>query len=77
MQVLSPVGRFRVSADGIRIRDGQLIVKASLGAWRSEVTLEKADLPLLSAVVGIAGGLLAAAFGAGRRSAGKSRGAGK
>ncbi|MGE0218306.1 hypothetical protein [Mycolicibacterium sp.] len=77
MQVLSPVGRFRVSADGLRIRNGQLVVKASLGAWRSEVTLERADLPLLSAVVGVGGGLLAAAFGAGRWSAGKSRGAGK
>ncbi len=74
MQVLSPVGRFRVSANSVQLRNGQLVIGASLGAWRSEVTLEKADLPLIAAAVGVVGGALAAAFGAGRWSASKAVG---
>ncbi|GJJ23748.1 hypothetical protein MTY414_74220 [Mycolicibacterium mageritense] len=72
MEVLSPVGRFRVSAHGVRIRNGRLIIGASLGAWRSEVTFEKADAPLVLSTVGAAGLALAVAFGAGRWSANKA-----
>ena len=45
MQVLSPVGEFKVAVDGVRIRDGRLVVHMSMGAWRSEATLERGDLP--------------------------------
>ncbi len=76
MEVLSPVGRFRVSAHGVQIRDGRLVIGASLGAWRSEVTFEKTDVPLVLAAAGTAGLALAAAFGAGRWSAPKA-GAGR
>lgn len=62
MRVLSPVGTFPVRLTGARVeRDGP-VIEASMGAWRSEVRLEPADLPLLIA----AAAALAAAFMAGR-----------
>lgn len=64
MQVVSPVGQFRVVVDGVRIRDGRPVIRMSMGAWRSEATLERGDL----GYVGFAAGLLAAAFYVGRRS---------
>jgi hypothetical protein len=69
VEVLSPVGRFRVSAHGVRIHDGRLVIGASLGAWRSEVTFERTDAPLIVSALGAAGLAIAAAFGAGRWSA--------
>lgn len=66
MRVLSPVGTFPVRLTGARVeRDGP-VVEAAMGAWRSEVRLERADLPLLLA----AGAVLAAAFMAGRMTSG-------
>ncbi|HEX3929394.1 MAG TPA: hypothetical protein VHW64_01730 [Nocardioides sp.] len=53
MQVLSPVGRFRVSLGGVRMDRGRPVLDVRMGAWRSEVTLEPRDLPLLGAAAGI------------------------
>jgi hypothetical protein len=65
MRVLSPVGTFPVRFTGARLgRDGP-VIDAAMGAWRSEVRLEPADLPLVLA----AGALLAGAFLAGRTTA--------
>ena len=64
MQVRSPVGEFKVAVDGVRIRDGRLVVHMSMGAWRSEVTLERGDLPY----VGVAASLLLGTFYMGRQS---------
>jgi hypothetical protein len=62
MRVLSPVGTFPIRLTGARVeRDGP-VIEAAMGAWRSEVKLEPADLPLLLG----AGVVLAAAFMAGR-----------
>lgn len=70
MRVLSPVGTFPVRLTGARVeRDGPVIY-AAMGAWRSEVRLEPADLPLLMA----AGAMLAAAFMAGRMTSGRASG---
>jgi hypothetical protein len=67
MRVLSPVGTFPVRLTGARVeRDGP-VIEAAMGAWRSEVKLEPADLPLLLG----AGALLAAAFIAGRMTSGR------
>jgi hypothetical protein len=69
MRVLSPVGTFPVRFTGARAgRDGP-VIDAAMGAWRSEVRLEPADLPL---VLG-AGALLTAAFLAGRATARTAR----
>lgn len=66
MRVLSPVGTFPVRVTGARVeRDGP-VIEAAMGAWRSEVRLEPADLPLLIT----AGVVLAAAFMVGRMTAG-------
>ena len=64
MQVLSPVGEFKVAVDGVRIRDGRLVVHMSMGAGRSEATLERGDLPY----VGVAASLLLGTFYMGRQS---------
>jgi len=64
MKVLSPVGTFPVRVRGGGFRHGTLTIDASMGAWRSEVRLERADVPLLAAVAG----LLVAVFAAGRAS---------
>ena len=67
MRVLSPVGTFPIRLTGARVeRDGP-VIEAAMGAWRSEVRLEPADLPLLVAV----GAVLAAAFMAGRMTYGR------
>lgn len=71
MQVLSPVGQFRVVVDGMRIRDGRPVIRMSMGAWRSEATLERGDLTY----VGFATALLVVAFYVGHRSAQASLGA--
>lgn len=62
MRVLSPVGTFPVRLTGARMERGGPVIEAAMGAWRSEVRLEPADLPLLVA----AGAIMAAAFAAGR-----------
>ncbi len=70
MRVLSPVGTFPVRLTGARVeRDGP-VIEAAMGAWRSEVRLEPADLPLLMA----AGAMLMAAFMAGRMTSGRASG---
>lgn len=73
MQVLSPVGRFPVTVDGVHIQDRRIVVKASLGAWRSEVTLERSDLPLVSVVLAVLGVVPLATFGIGRWSTSSKR----
>jgi hypothetical protein len=68
MRVLSPVGTFPIRLTGARLeRDGP-VIDAAMGAWRSEVRLELADMPLLLA----AGAVLAAAFVAGRMTSGRA-----
>jgi len=62
MRVLSPVGTFPVRLTGARMERSGPVIEAAMGAWRSEVRLEPADLPLLLA----AGAMMAAAFLAGR-----------
>lgn len=57
MKVQSPVGTFPVRVRGVRVARSGVRVDASMGAWRSSVSLERADLPLL---VGAGSSLLAA-----------------
>jgi hypothetical protein len=73
VQVLSPVGTFPLRIKRPHMRDGSLSIDAALGAWRSEVRLERGDLPLAAAVTGI----LVFAFALGRLSASRSSGARK
>jgi len=70
MRVLSPVGTFPVRLTGARVQRDGPVIEAAMGAWRSEVRLEPADLPLLLA----AGVVLAAAFMAGRITSGRAAG---
>ena len=65
MQVQSPVGTFPLRVAGVRFQGSSLKVDAYLGAWRSEVTLDRSDAPLAAAALG----LLALVFALGRRSA--------
>lgn len=69
MRVLSPVGTFPVRVTGARIERTGPVIEAAMGAWRSELRLEVADLPML---VG-AGALLTTAFIAGRITSGRAR----
>jgi hypothetical protein len=66
MRVLSPVGTFPVRLTGARMERGAPVIEAAMGAWRSEVRLEPADLPLLLT----AGAIIAVAFAAGRLTSG-------
>jgi hypothetical protein len=65
MQVQSPVGTFPLRFAGVRLQGRSLRVDTRLGAWRSEVTLERSDAPLAAAALG----LLALVYALGRRSA--------
>lgn len=62
MEVLSPVGRFPLRMRRPRLFNGQLLVPAEMGAWRSEVRIGVEDAPLIG--VGLAS--LALAFWLGR-----------
>lgn len=64
MRVLSPVGTFPMRLRGVRWGDGGPVIDAAMGAWRSQVRLERRDLPLVGAAIGI----VAAAFFLGRLS---------
>ena len=64
MQVQSPVGTFPLRVAGVRLDGRTLKLETYLGAWRSEVTLDRSDAPLAAAALG----LLALAFALGRRS---------
>jgi hypothetical protein len=65
MQVQSPVGSFPLRVAGVRLQGRSLKVDTYLGAWRSEVTLDRTDARLAAVVFG----LLALVFALGRRSA--------
>ena len=65
MQVQTPVGTFPLRIAGVRLQGSSLKVDSYLGAWRSEVTLDRSDAPL----AGAAFGLLTLVFALGRRSA--------
>jgi hypothetical protein len=65
MQVRSPVGTFPVHITAARIGRGGLTLATTMGAWRSEISLDRRDLPLLAG--GVA--LLAAAYALGRLTA--------
>ena len=71
MKALTPVGRFPVRLTGVRAGPKGLLVDAKLGVWRTEVELERRDLPLILGAVGVVA--LAAALG--RASAGGRPGA--
>jgi hypothetical protein len=53
MKVLSPVGTFSTTINGIRIVDRRPVFAASMGAWRSEVSFERRDVGLLLFVAGL------------------------
>ena len=65
MQVQSPVGTFPLRLVGVRLQGHSLKVDTYLGAWRSEVTLDRSDARLAAAVFA----LLGLAFALGRTSA--------
>jgi hypothetical protein len=52
MNVLSPVGRFRVTLGGIRVEGGRPVLDVRMGAWRSEVTFDRHDASILAAGFG-------------------------
>ena len=70
MRVHSPIGELPFTVTAVR-RDGrELVVDGELGAWRSEIRLSAADLPMigrvmwrpvaLAAALGVAAALLRA-----------------
>ena len=65
MQVLSPVGTFPLKITHASLRGRRPTFEAAMGAWRSEVTLDRGDLPLAAGALAA----LALAFAAGRLSA--------
>jgi len=67
VQVLSPVGAFPLRLVGARMKSGALVIEAAMGAWKSEIRLERSDLPLAGAAVAV----LALAFAWGRASSRK------
>jgi hypothetical protein len=62
MKVSSPVGDFPFEAHGLRIEDGNLVVRGSMGAWPARVEIGPEDVPrlvrLIPAPVLAAGGML-------------------
>jgi hypothetical protein len=65
MQVQSPVGEFPVALVGFEL-DGPIPkLRMDMGAWRSRVSFDRGDLPLLAALLTV----LALVFLGGRRSA--------
>jgi hypothetical protein len=69
MQVQSPVGTFPLTVRRIRLRRDGLALDTSLGAWSSEVKLERSDARLLGAAIST----LLLAFLVGRASARSTR----
>jgi hypothetical protein len=65
MQVQSPVGTFPLRLAGVRLKGRTLRIDTYLGAWRSEVTLDRSDARLAAATAAI----VALVFALGRRSA--------
>jgi hypothetical protein len=65
MEILSPVGSFPVRITRVGIKQHHVALEARMGAWRSEVKLDRADMPL----VGTALGIVALSFVAGRVTA--------
>lgn len=64
MQVKSPVGVFPMRITRARLSRDGMRLDTAMGAWRSEVELDRSDVPLLA--TGVAA--LAAAFVLGRLS---------
>jgi hypothetical protein len=52
MRVLSPVGTFPLRFTGAHIERKGPVFDTAMGAWRSEVRLDRNDLPLIAAVCG-------------------------
>jgi hypothetical protein len=53
MQVLSPVGTFPLRFTGVHIKQRIPVIDTAMGAWRSELRLDRHDLPLAAAAVGV------------------------
>jgi hypothetical protein len=68
MLVQSPVGTFPVRITRATLRGGVPRVETTMGAWRSQVTLERADLRML--LGGLA--VLAISFAMGRLTGSRS-----
>ena len=65
MHVLSPVGTFPLRVQRARVEDGRVVIETAMGAWRSEVRLDRSDIPLVAGALGS----LVMAFAFGRISA--------
>lgn len=65
MRVQSPVGTFPMRMGRPRVSDGTLRIPADMGAWHSEVTFDRTDVPLLVP----AAAFVVAVFMLGRRTA--------
>jgi hypothetical protein len=68
MQVISPVGAFPLRVQRARVEDGRIVIETAMGAWRSEVRLDRSDIPLVAGALGSL--VVAFAFG---RITGRSR----
>ena len=53
MRVLSPVGTFPLSVTGARVGRTGVVIDTAMGAWRSEVRLERRDAPMVALAVGV------------------------
>lgn len=51
MQALTPVGRFPVRLTGAHLGANGPVLDGSLGAWRTEVELERSDLAVMVAAL--------------------------
>ena len=60
MRVQSPVGTFPVGVRRVRFTLRGPAIDASMGAWRSEVTFDRTDLPVAAMVLAAAALLVAA-----------------
>lgn len=48
MRVTSPIGDLPFAVEAVRIEGRELVVDGRLGAWRSRIHIEAADVPMLA-----------------------------
>ena len=53
MRVLSPVGTFPMKLTGAHLEERRPVIDTAMGAWRSEVRLDRNALPLIAAAAGL------------------------
>lgn len=68
MRVLSPVGTFPLRLTGARLERSGPVVDTAMGAWRSEVRLDRADVPVAAAAACLLAGAFLIGWASGHRT---------